>query len=305
MATGSVDAPRTQPQRPLAPGRALVFGASGQIGRAVLARLPQAGWRVDALSRHAQPAQPGVRWLRGDLAGSRELPEQVDLVLSCGPLDAFAARFALGDVACARVVAFGSTSLEVKHASPDADERALALRLRQAEATVFDAAAARGIAATVLRPTLVYGAGRDATLTRIASLARRLHGFALPADATGLRQPVHVDDLAAAALACLDAPATHGRAYAVPGGETLPYREMVARTLAALPSRPRLLVLPAPLFRALLVPARLMGVASGFGDAALARMRQDLVFDAEPARRDFGYAPRAFAPDAATLTPPA
>lgn len=306
MATGSVDAPRMQPQRPLAPGRALVFGASGQVGAAVLARLLRAGWRVDALSRQPRPAQAGVRWLRGDLSAAAELlPRQVDLVLSCGPLDAFASRFALGEVACRRVLAFGSTSLEVKHDSPDADERALARRLREAEATLFAAAAARGIPATVLRPTLVYGAGRDATLTRIASLARRLHGFALPADATGLRQPVHVDDLAAAALACLDAPATHGRAYAVPGGETLAYREMVARTLAALPSRPRLLVLPAPLFRALLVPARRLGLASGFGDAALARMRQDLVFDAGAARRDFGYAPRAFAPDAAALTPPA
>jgi len=304
MATPPLDAPKTAPLRRLAPGRALVFGASGQIGCPLVARLVGDGWQVDALSREARPAQPGVRWLHGDLAGSRSLPEQVDLVLSCGPLDAFAARFARGDVATSRVLAFGSTSLEVKQASPDAGERDLAQRLRQAEDTLFAAAAARGIAATVLRPTLVYGAGRDASLTRIAALARRLRGFALPTDATGLRQPVHVEDLADAALACLAAPATHGRAYAVPGGETLPYRDMVARALAALPSRPRLWLLPPPLFRALLLPARRLGLASGFGDAALARMREDLVFDAAPARRDFGYAPRAFAPDAAMLTPP-
>jgi hypothetical protein len=35
--------------------------------------------------------------------------------------------------------------------------------------------------------------------------------------------------------------------------------------------------------------------------AALQRMREDLVFDLEPARRDFGYAPRAFAPTAGEL----
>ena len=34
------------------------------------------------------------------------------------------------------------------------------------------------------------------------------------------------------------------------------------------------------------------------GDAVVARMRQDLVFDLEPARRDFGYAPRTFNPTA-------
>ena len=34
------------------------------------------------------------------------------------------------------------------------------------------------------------------------------------------------------------------------------------------------------------------------GEAVVARMQQDLVFDSEPARRDFGYAPRDFKPSA-------
>jgi len=292
-------------QRAPSPLTALVFGGSGQIGRPLLTRLADAGWDVVAVSRDARVSRAGLRWLRGDFSTATGLPAGVDVILSCGPLDAFAPWLARGEVACRRVIAFGSTSLEIKQHSGDAGERGLAQRLRDAEALLFDTARQRGIDATVLRPTLVYGAGRDATLTRIAALAMRLHGFALPADATGLRQPVHVDDLAAAAIACLDAPATHGQAYALPGGETLPYRGMVARVLAALPARLHLFTLPSPLFRALLLPARLAGLASGFSDAALARMREDLVFDAEPARRDFGYAPRAFAPTAAMLTPPA
>jgi hypothetical protein len=32
-------------------------------------------------------------------------------------------------------------------------------------------------------------------------------------------------------------------------------------------------------------------------------MREDLVFGAEPAKRDFGYAPRAFAPTAEMFKP--
>jgi len=293
-------------QRPATPPRtALVFGGSGQIGHPLLARLADAGWDVAAVSRDARASRPGLRWLRGDLAAAAGLPADVDAIFSCGPLDAFALWLARGNVACRRVVAFGSTSVDVKQDSADERERDVARRLREAEALLFDTASRRGIGATVLRPTLVYGAGRDATLTRIATLATRLHGFALPANATGLRQPVHVDDLADAAMACIDVPATHGNAYALPGGESLPYREMASRVLAALPSRPRLFVLPPPLFRTLLRPARLARLAAGFNDAALARMREDLVFDDAPARRDFGYAPRAFAPTAAMLTPPA
>ena len=62
--------------------------------------------------------------------------------------------------------------------------------------------------------------GRDQTLSRIGRLERRTRLFALPCGAGGLRHPVHVDDLAAAAMAVIAVPATHGQAHALPGGET-------------------------------------------------------------------------------------
>lgn len=278
---------------------ALVFGGSGQIGAALLARLREVGWQVHALSRDPQADAPGLRWLRGDFAHMPPLPEAMDAIFSCGPLDHFARWHAQAGIRCPRVIAFSSTSVHVKQASSDAGERDVAQRLREAEATLFATADARTIAVTVLRPTLVYGVGRDATLSRIAHMAHRFGRFALPRGADGLRQPVHVDDLADAALACVAAPATHGRTYDLPGGETLSYREMVGRVLACLPPPPRLHVLPMPAFRALLALARARGMARGLTLDAVARMRDDLVFDAGPATRDFGYAPRAFNPEPA------
>lgn len=277
---------------------ALVFGGSGQIGRPLLVRLRRRGWQVLAVSRREQPPTPGVRWLRGDLETVEGLPSRVDAIFSCGPLDHFALWYAQSPVECPRVVAFGSTSVEVKRDSADAAERNLATRLREGEAGVLAAASARDAAATLLRPTLVYGAAGDRTLTRIAAVAARWHRFALPSDATGLRQPVHVEDLATAAFATLDAPATHGRTYALPGGETLAYSDMVARVLAALQPSAKLHLLPPVAFRALLSLAHAAGIARDFGNAALARMRDDLAFDIEPAGSDFGYAPRPFEPTA-------
>lgn len=277
---------------------ALVFGGSGQIGAALLLRLRAQGWRVHALSRDAQVDAPGLHWLRGDFAQMPALPDAVDAIFSCGPLDRFARWHAQAGIRCPRVVAFGSTSVHVKQVSGDPGERDVARRLGEAEATLFASGHARGVAVTVLRPTLVYGAGRDATLTRIARLALRFGRFALPRGADGLRQPVHVEDLADAALAVLPQPATHGRAYDLPGGETLAYFEMIRRVLACLSPPPRLHALPMPVFRALLAAARVRGIARDLTADAIARMRDDLAFDAEPARRDFGYAPRAFAPQA-------
>ncbi|HLT44661.1 MAG TPA: NAD-dependent epimerase/dehydratase family protein [Luteimonas sp.] len=277
--------------------RALVFGGSGQVGAALLPRLRAAGWDVLAVSRTAREDAPGLRWLQGDLTrGSDDLPAAVDAIISCGPLDRFAQWYAGTPVRAPRVVAFGSTSAVVKQDSADAGERDLAQRLAHGERGVFAAAAARGAHATVLRPTLVYGAGRDQTIARMARFASRWRVLPIPAGATGLRQPVHVDDLAAATVAVLDAAPAFGRGYDLPGGETLPFREMAARTLAALPGAPRLLELPAPLFSTLATLGRWSGRGRGVGDGAIARLRQDLVFDAGPAARDFGYAPRRFSP---------
>ena len=276
---------------------ALVFGASGQIGLPLLDRLGDAGWRVHAVSRQARSDTPGRHWLQGDFAHVPVLPRDVDAIFSCGPLDLFARWYATANVVSPRVVAFGSTSATSKHASDDEHERDVARRLLGAEAAVFEASEQRGAGATMLRPTLVYGAGRDATLTRIAAMARRWGRFVLPRRADGLRQPVHVQDLADAAFAANASPVAQGRSYDLPGGETLAYRDMVRRVLACLDPPLPLLELPMPLFRAAVAAAQARGVARELTPAAVARMREDLAFDAAPARRDFGYAPRAFRPE--------
>ncbi|MEO8367118.1 MAG: NAD-dependent epimerase/dehydratase family protein [Pseudoxanthomonas sp.] len=275
---------------------ALVFGGSGQIGVPVIERLLANGWQVVAVSRTPQADRERLTWLRGDLHQAQGLPACVDAIFSLGPLDHFSHWYAGAVVIAPRVIAFGSTSIETKQDSGDAYERDVAGRLHDAEARVFASANKHQARATVLRPTLVYGAARDRTLTQIAQLARRAGFFMLPLDANGLRQPVHVQDLADAALAAVDAEATEGRSYALPGGETLAYAQMVERTLASLQPPARLIRVPAPLFRAVLSGAKLFGRMQGLNDAAVARMSEDLVFDAEAARRDFGYAPRRFQP---------
>lgn len=286
--------------QPARPRHALVFGASGAIGASLLARLLDAGWSVDALSRVDRADAGRLRWHTGAFDAMPDtLPARVDAIFSCGPLDRFSLWYAGAAIACPRIVAFGSTSDATKQSALDPGERELATRLRTSGERMFAAADARGATATLLRPTLVYGSGRDRNLSLIVALARRAGVFVLPMDARGRRQPVHVDDLAAAAQAALDAPAAHGQAFALPGGDTLDYRTMVARTLACLRPAPRLLVVPAALFDAVLWAAHRAGRLQGLPPGAVARMREDLVFDPAPAREAFGYAPRAFRPEPA------
>ncbi|HET6604581.1 MAG TPA: NAD-dependent epimerase/dehydratase family protein [Xanthomonadaceae bacterium] len=287
--------------------RVLVLGASGQIGRFLVPQLTAAGHQVLAASRSPPPVRSGagVQWIGIDLPHPPAAPVACDAVISAGPLTHFAAWLSHQPLrGVARVVAFSSTSAEAKATSADHSERAVAAALREAEALVQDWAQARSAPCFVLRPTLIYGAGLDHNLSRIAALARRFGVFVLPRGAVGLRQPVHAGDLAIAAVNALGAPAAAAGCHVLAGGETLAYREMVRRVLAAQAPPAWLLAVPSGLLRLALGTARALGWLRGANAQMIARMAQDLCFDDGPARQLLGHRPRAFTPTAADFTPP-
>src|SRR5689334_20331223 len=150
----------------------IVFGASGAIGRFLVPRLLAAGHDVIAVSRESRTSHsPNLRWIVGDLPGRVPALPRADRIFSLGPLDGFARWFADNGEARARVVAIGSLSAETKQQSADSRERELAARLVRAEASLAATADARGSASTVLRASLIYGAGFDKSLTPFVRFA--------------------------------------------------------------------------------------------------------------------------------------
>lgn len=281
----------------------LVFGLSGQVGDAFARGLAASDPSCLAPSRAARPPCPGVRWVQAGLETFPDPESGVLAIASLGPLDAFVEWMERTTVAPARVVALGSTSVHGKRDSPDAGERLLALKLREAELRLAAVAVERGFALTVLRPTLVYGNGRDQSLSRLVVAARRWRVLPLPASARGLRQPVHVEDVAAAVLTCLRKPRPRPGFFDLPGGETLPFAEMVERALAVGAPGARLVRLPRPIFRLGARLAAWLGRVPGLGEGFLARLEQDQVHDPGPARTALGHAPRGFWPGPEAFPP--
>jgi nucleoside-diphosphate-sugar epimerase len=280
----------------------LVLGATSLIGRFLMPRLTQAGMDVTAISRVRQPASLGAHWLQGDLADpdvAHRLPKAV-AVISLSPIWLLPqALGALAGTGAKRLIAFSSTSRLTKTDSPVAEERAVAGRLADGEAQTIAACEAAGIAWTIFRPTMIYAEGHDRNVSRLAALISRLGVLPLSGEGAGMRQPVHADDLAQAVLAVLDAEPSFHRIYALPGGETLSYRDMVVRVFHGLGRTPRILTIPPALWRVGLRAAAplLPGASVGMGD----RMSADLTFDGGPAARDFGWSPRPFRPDFSRL----
>ena len=177
-----------------------------------------------------------------------------------------------------------------------AAERAFADRLVAAEDAVAQQGQALGMRWTIFRPTLIYGCGMDRNITLIRRIVRWAGFFPLLGAGSGLRQPVHADDLAAACLAVLDKPVCQDRGYELSGGEVLSYRAMVTRIFASLQLKVRLVTVPVALFATLLRLIALVPRYRDFNVAMAQRMNEDLAYRHDEARRDFGYQPRKFLP---------
>jgi nucleoside-diphosphate-sugar epimerase len=281
------------------PMTSIVLGATGIVGGHIVDRLIQAGERPIGLSRLKRESSADVEWLEGDLSASETLKLPPFTTLYCtAHVGLLAAAlpylYRLSGPSLTRVVAFTSTSIITKVDSEILAERESVRLWGEAERQLITACERLGIVWTVLRPTIIYDEGRDANITRLSRLIVRLGFMPLAGDGLGLRQPVHAEDLAIGALAAAASPVAGNKVYAVPGKETITYREMVGRIFDGLDKPRRVVAIPPSLWRAAFALAR--PFISNANVAMGNRMSKDMTFDSAPAVRDFGWNPREFRP---------
>ena len=276
---------------------AVVFGATGLVGRHLVGRLSGHGFEGWCLSRGTPPASretpPGFSWMTVSGEEGMRLPASATL-FSLAPISALPAlvtRTTGGD----RLVALSTSSVVFKARSTDPRERRLAREWKRAEEEVRRLCEERGIAWTIFRPTLIYDPGRDGNVSAIASFVRRFGVFPIVRPGAGLRQPVHAGDVARAMAAASGAPGARNALFGLPGGETLAYREMVRRIFEALGRRPLFLDLPLGPARVALCAWRALTGAQ-WSAASLERMNVPLTLDPAPAREALGITCRPFHP---------
>jgi nucleoside-diphosphate-sugar epimerase len=273
----------------------LVIGGTGLVGGYILDHLLRGGERPSALSRFEQN-KPGVDWFCGNLEqpDTLSLPPFATIYCTADAILFAKALPRLLNPALKRVVAFSSTSVITKHDTEIPAERHAMKELANAERQIAALCERHSVGWTILRPTLIYAEGRDVNITPLSRLIRRFGFMPLVGGGPGLRQPVHAEDLAIGAISAARSAAAANAIYAVPGGETLAYREMIGRIFDGLGMPRRTISVPPLLWRAGFLMARPLfphsNVAMGM------RMMKDMTFDSSPAIRDFGWSPRKFNP---------
>ncbi len=284
-----------------------VLGSTSLVGGPLVAQLSAAGWRALACSRASGACPPGhASGTAGVCRPGDPRPGGESIVaawITLCPLWAVPEWLPwLESLGIRRLVAVSSTSVLTRRRSPDAAERRVAEALAAAEEAVGGWCAARGVAVSLLRPTLVYDGVSDGTIAAIAGFVHRRGWFPVAGPARGLRQPVHAADVAAACVAAIAADGPAGW-YTISGGTALPFRDLVAEVFVACGLAPRLVHVPRPIWAAALPVARALGIAPGVSVGVAARMNEDLAFDHGPATRDLGFRPRPFTAAELACTP--
>jgi hypothetical protein len=201
------------------------------------------------------------------------------------------------------VIACSSSSSVTKRFAANHFDRQLVARLTSAEDHLLATCRKLSITCCILRPTLIYGqAGGvgDRNLSRLIELMRRFPLLPLPAE-SGLRQPIHVSQLAAVALHLAHQLARPGSSSSLPecialGGDiTLTYAGMIRALQQSQPSgdparRCILLHVPNRLFFLLAAP---LLIPSPKAFEAVLRMGADLS-GFTPAHQLLGEPPQPF-----------
>lgn len=245
--------------------RVLVTGASGMLGRSVVAQVRAAGHEVRTFQRGASglvtAGVGGIRDARGSvtdraavthavtgmdavvhLAAKVSLagePAEFDAVNVEGTRTLLAAARAAG---ASRFVYISSPSVAHRGTSIVGDDARTAdpahasgdyARTKARAELLALAADAPGFAVVVVRPHLVWGPGDTQLIARIVDRARRGR-LPLLGDGAALIDSTYVENAASAIVAALErAPQVHGNSYVVTNGEPRPVAELLEGICAA------------------------------------------------------------------------
>ena len=272
-----------------------VIGASSFLGGCLLESATRSGWNPIPFSRNPNAKSAKIDWQSFSASGIYHIGKMADWIALC-PIMGLPKALPLLELAgVERLVAVSSTSLFTKKNSRDPRDRLLANNLEQAEAALKNWAAKKGVSLVILRTTLTYDGSGDANISAMARFIRKFQCLPVLFPASGLRQPLHAEDVAMACLSALRLGKKQA-VYDLSGGEALTYLEMAGRVFDSVGMARRFISIPRALLRMLEICGQALPTRLRPPTGIFERMNADLVFDHRAAAQDLNFRPRGFEP---------
>jgi len=279
----------------------LVTGAAGFIGRDVLARLLDRGWRVKAMVRRTPsppfPSHDKLEAVRADMrdadslrkaianvavvvhlaAAKSDEPESYDVNVG-GAKRLIEACNAAG---CTRIINISTQSAKIPRKGTYAQTKNEADKIFHCS----------GLQVTTFLPSIVYGEQRSGVFGTVLQCVQRLPVVPVLGNGKWVSAPIYVSDVSGAIISSIENDNTASKMYDLGGPDVISFDALIDKICAELGIKRRKLHIP---FTVALLAAKAAGRLLSKPPITVSNVlgsNQDTNIDIEPARRDFAFDP--------------
>ena len=263
----------------------IIIGASRGPGRQLFDQLKLTGRPVVGIARKQRGlvVSASAKFVTCDASNSQALAALIGqgntLVNTSRP--EFLTNLLKHKPSVARLVTLGSTRVFTRF--PDQKCKNLNA-MKQAIST-------QNIPTTILHPTMIYGSEGLNNIERIVKVARLSPLIPLPASGNALIQPVHVNDVVACIIACLEKTDTIGQTLIVAGRSPITYRELVETCIEFTGSRCRVVSLPYFMLSIIGMLTKIIPGIPSISQNEIRRLLEDKAFDVVKLEQLLGIRP--------------
>ena len=265
-----------------------VIGASKGIGRLLFESLEAKNIEVTGISRDKKDivASKRSKYFEMDAHHSLELKkvlEAHETVVHCSQ-PFILTKFLRCQPKIERLIVVGSTRLFSKFEDQKAkDLRLLAEKIWQSK-----------INATVIHPTLTYGAPDSNNVERVVKFCSLSPIVPFPKGGNTLIQPVSASDLLQGLLTCLKDEETIGRTIIAAGGSAMSYKRFIEACAESSGKKTKVMLIPLPLIKILAAFSRLTPGIPSIHASELERLFENKHFSNDEFRKLLGREPLTF-----------
>lgn len=289
-----------------------VTGATGFVGREIVAQLHAAGRKATILARNSRSKEAqdlarsfGVQVRPGDvlqpdtlasaLAGCDTIIHLVGIISEAGG----AITFEKVHVEGARNIVRAAKQAAVKrylHMSALGTRPGAVSRYHKTKWEAEEVVRSSGLAFTIFRPSLIYGA-HDQFVNQFAQMSR--WSAVLPVMGQGTFQPIPVELVAQSFVRAIDEPLAVGQTYDLVGGEILTFEEILDQILSVTGRKRLKMPMPLPFSLGLAgilkcIYPTVIGKAPPLNRDQLIMLQEQTIGSPQPAWTLFGFKPEPF-----------